>query len=66
MSREDCIAEIKQYIEGAYDEGKETEFIAAFIATLGADPDSIASVFYLAYLESVEGATGTGAVRIIK
>lgn len=66
MSREDCIAEIKQYIEGAYDEGKETELIASFIAMLGADPDSIASIFYLAYLESVEGATGTGAVRIIK
>ena len=66
MSREDCIAEIKQYIEEAYNAEKETEFIAAFIATLGADPDAIASVFYMAYLESVEGATGTGAVRIIK
>lgn len=66
MSREDCIAEIKQYIEEAYDAGKETEFIAAFISMLGTDPDAIASVFYMAYLESVEGATGAGAVRIIK
>ncbi len=66
MSTEDCIAEIKEYIEGAYAEEKETEFIAAVIAMLGTDPDAIASVFYLAYLESVEGANGTGALRIIK
>lgn len=66
MGREDCIAEIKEYIEGAYDAEKETEFLAAFIALLGSDPDAIASVFYLAYLESVEGSTGTGAIRIIK
>jgi hypothetical protein len=66
MNKDECLAEIKQYIEGAYDAGKETEFIAAFITTLGAEPDAIASVFYLAYLESVEGSNGTGAVRIIK
>jgi hypothetical protein len=66
MSKEDCIAEIKYYIEEAYDADKSTELIAAFIATLGADPEAIASVFYLSYLESVEGATGTGALRIIK
>lgn len=60
------IAEIKEYIEGAYDAGKETEFLAAFIAMLGTDPDAIASVFYLAYLETIEGANGTGSIRIIK
>lgn len=60
------IAEIKGYIEGAYDAGKETEFLAAFVALLGADPNTIASVFYLAHLETVEGANGTGSIRIIK
>ena len=66
MAREDCIAEIKTYIEDAYDAGKETELLAAVVSMLGADPEAIASLFYLAYLEAVEGATGTGAVRIIK
>jgi len=60
------IAEIKEYIEKAYDAGKETEFLAAFVAMLGTDPDAIASVFYMAYLESVEGANGTGSIRIHK
>lgn len=60
------IAEIKGYIEEAYDAGKETEFLAAFVAMLGTDPDAIASVFYMAYLEAVEGANGAGSMRIHK
>lgn len=66
MAKEDCIAEVKQYIEEAYHAEKETEFVAALMAMLGVDPEAFASVCYLAYLESVEEVNGTGATRITK